>query len=162
MDRNCPVSPNAFERRRSQELLVSVDFACRLDRIRLAEALEEALFSAMYHGNLGISKRELAQAKCRTDGHLERLITSWLRQPHVRGRRIFVGVRVSPNTIRFVIRDEGQVGDPTTATRVVPDSSSGRGEDRGLTLVQSIMDEVEFDRNELRMSRQTRRTPSVS
>lgn len=139
-----------------QEMMANVDFADTCERIRVGEAVEEALLNALYHGNLEISESELTEARAELDGRrLARLVKQRRRQPKYRDRKILILVRISAMQVRFVIRDQG-VGFDVGA--VLGDDAAVRleaGRCRGLTLIQSLMDHVEFNRdgNELTMSK---------
>ena len=139
-----------------QEMMANVEFADSCERIRVGEAVEEALLNALYHGNLEISEGELAEARAELDGRrLARLVKQRRRHPKYRDRMILVDLRISTTQVRFVIRDQG-VGFDVGA--VLGDDATSRfeaGRCRGLTLIQSLMDHVEFNRdgNELTMSK---------
>lgn len=139
-----------------QRKMASIQFANAGERIRVSEALEEALLNAMYHGNLEISERELAEARADLSGQkLERLVESRLDQPQCRGRKIFVIIHISSTEARFVIRDEGKGFNVRSLINGNPTQSFENGKRRGLTLIQSLMDEVTFNDagNELTMSK---------
>jgi CheY-like chemotaxis protein len=140
------------------EMMASVDYADRGERIRVGEALEQALLNAMYHGNLEIGENELAELRADFDDRrLDAFVRQRRQEPKYADRRILVVVRISPDEARFVIRDEGSgyrvsaKMDDATATRFES------GQHRGLTLIQTLMDEVRFNErgNELTMSKLT-------
>jgi anti-sigma regulatory factor (Ser/Thr protein kinase) len=65
--------------------------------------------------------------------------------------------------VRFVIRDEGAGFSVTWAREIDPVKAFDRGHRRGLTLIQSIMDEVTFNStgNELAMTKRARATETA-
>ena len=137
-----------------QEVMSGMQFANRMDRIRMGEAIEEALLNAMYHGNLEISEEELTRTRVKLDDELlEQLVQKRLQEPEISGRQILVVARIAPEEVRIVIRDEGrgfntQFDDTDNGT-----GAFEGGKHRGLTLMRSLMDEVAFNNsgNELTM-----------
>ncbi|MDA1049198.1 MAG: response regulator [Planctomycetota bacterium] len=137
-----------------QQVMVDQEFGDTVERIRSGEALEEALLNAMYHGNLEIDEHELAKVRSELDDHLLcRLVDERCRDPHIGERRILVVVHLTPTDARFVIRDQGR-GFSTSfvASRKATDRFE-QGAGRGLTLIESLMDEVSYNAhgNELTM-----------
>jgi CheY-like chemotaxis protein len=142
-----------------QEMMAGIGFADVGERIRIGEALEEALLNAMYHGNLEISEQELADARAELDGRkLAALIDLRRRQPEYSQRKILVVVKIDTTEVRFVIRDEGAGFSVPWVAEIDPVKAFDRGERRGLTLIQSMMDEVTFNAvgNELTMCKRRR------
>lgn len=111
------------------------------NRTRIGIALEEALLNGMIHGNLEISS-ELRQ---RDDGSFNRVIERRRNKEPYRTRRLRVTARLSRETISFCIRDEGpgfdvsSIPDPTRPENLLKPSG------RGLLLMASFMDRVEFN-----------------
>ncbi len=137
-----------------QQVMAGHGFGDTVERIRMGEALEEALLNAMYHGNLEIDKHELAAARDELD---DRVLTSLIEQhcssPQVRERKIIVVVRLTPQEARFVVRDQGRGFNTTFAASGRIADSFERGRHRGMTLMQSLMDDVSYNAigNELTM-----------
>lgn len=148
-----------------QEIMAGMDFAERMDRIRMGEAIEEALLNAMYHGNLEISEEELIKTRAQLDERLlHRLIEERCRDERIAERTILVVAHLQPDEARFVIRDQGRGFNVRYA-------DVGRGSDhfeggnhRGLTLIRSLMDEVTFNEsgNELTLRKYTSRAAAPS
>jgi hypothetical protein len=137
-----------------QKMMSSVKFADVGERIRVGEALEEALLNAMYHGNLEIGERELAKARSELDGaRLDALVEERRRRDPYRERTILTIIQISPRQVRFVIRDQGAGFNVNALSGRDLAASFEHGERRGLTLIQSMMDEVSFNAagNELTM-----------
>ncbi len=142
-----------------QEMMARVDFADVGERIRIAEALEEALLNALYHGNLGISEQELAEARAELDdGKLAALVDLRRRQPQFAERKVLVVIQINTHEVRFVIRDEGEGFSVDWVAEIDAEAAFDRGQRRGLTLIQSMMDEVTFNKvgNELTMCKKRR------
>jgi len=138
-----------------QERMAGLGFADLVERIRIGEAVEEALLNAMYHGNLEITRDELNRVRAELDDHLlVRFVEQRCKDPRIRERRILVVVQLTRHEARFVIRDEGR---GFNRMFDVPDDAGAFewGRHRGLTLIRSLMDEVEFNDagNELTLRR---------
>ena len=143
-----------------EQAMAGMGFADLVERIRIGEALEEALLNAMYHGNLEVSSRELAKARSELDEHvLARLVEERCRDSRIRSRRILCVAHVTQNEARFVVRDEGRgFGAGLSLEECRNDFATGQR--RGMTLIRSLMDEVTFneDGNELVMRKRASST----
>ncbi len=137
-----------------QQAMAGTGFGDTVERIRVSEALEEALLNAMYHGNLEISNEELARIRAELDDHiLDRLVEERCRESRICDRKIFVVARLTESEARFVVRDEGR-GFNTVSMASDPTSDRfASGQCRGMTLIRSLMDEMTFNKagNELVM-----------
>ena len=135
-------------------MIETMGFCNTAERVHVAVALEEALFNAMFHGNLELPRKEVRSA--RSPSNREAFLHSVKQresQSKYCDRKVHLRAELSPDEVRLVIRDEGpgfdlgavpEVGDPKTL-----EQSSGRG----LVLMKSFMDEVRYDEenNELRL-----------
>lgn len=141
-----------------QEVMAGMEFGDSVERIRMGEALEEALLNAMYHGNLEIDKDQLAKVRSQLDARvLDRLVQERCRDPNIAGRTILVIVHLTQQEARFVIRDQGRgfnVGFVDAGEGA--DHFEG-GRHRGLTLMRSLMDDVAFNTagNEITLRKST-------
>jgi CheY-like chemotaxis protein/anti-sigma regulatory factor (Ser/Thr protein kinase) len=137
-----------------QKMMANVGFGELVERIRVAEALEEALLNAMVHGNLEITEHELAEARLDLSGdRFATLLDLRKRQPECSARKILAVLRISAAEVRFVIRDEGRGFRTDSLDGVAPTAVFGHGDRRGLTLIGYVMDQVRFNEagNELTM-----------
>jgi len=111
------------------------------DRLRIGIALEEALLNSLYHGNLEVS------SELRDEGTAayEDLATERLTLEPYCDRQIHVCVNLTPELVRFVIRDEGPGFDPG----MIPDPTDPelleRPSGRGILLMRSFMDELTYN-----------------
>lgn len=143
-----------------QRVMADQCFGDTVERIRIGEALEEALQNALYHGNLEINEHELAQVRSELDDSLlHRLIEQRCAEPRIGERRILAVVHLTPVEARFVIRDQGR----GFSTKLMNSRQAGRfeaGSCRGLTLIESIMDCVSYNEhgNEMTMRKQLARS----
>lgn len=125
------------------------------DRIRLGVALQEALVNACYHGNLEVSSR-LREEDHRAYYDLARQRSA---QSPYQERRIVVRATMQPGTATFVIIDEGpgfdlsQLPDPTDPANL--DRPCGRG----LLLMQTFMDQVDYNSRGNQVTLTKRRKP---
>lgn len=105
-------------------------------------ALEEALRNAVHHGNLELSSelRDMFDEDLFKKALDERRVLS----PYC-DRNVYVKVKISPDGVTFIVRDDGDGFDPSE----VPDPTSEEGLEavsgRGILLMQSLMDEVTFN-----------------
>lgn len=109
--------------------------------LRIGMALEEALVNACLHGNLELNS-ELREAD---EGLFQSLSRQRATQSPYSDRRIFVDAQCTPTTFQCVIRDEGNGFDPTRLPDPFSEESLERTTGRGLTLIRSFMDEVQFN-----------------
>jgi CheY-like chemotaxis protein/anti-sigma regulatory factor (Ser/Thr protein kinase) len=129
-----------------EQMLRDVKFADAAERIHLGIALEEAILNAMLHGNLDLSPEQVAQARAEfSEGKFSSVVHERRLQPPYHDRRVLVDAQISPEEVRFRVRDDGpgfacaavpQRGDPTCLER---------GGGRGLVLMRNFMDEVVFN-----------------
>jgi CheY-like chemotaxis protein/anti-sigma regulatory factor (Ser/Thr protein kinase) len=137
-----------------QQTMTSLGFGDTVERIRVSEALEEALLNAMYHGNLEISKRELTEVRAELDDRvLDRLVEERCREATIARRKILVVTHVTNNETRFVVRDQGRGFNTELADQEPTSDRFAAGQSRGMILIRSLMDEVKFNKagNELVM-----------
>ena len=137
-----------------QEVLSGMKFASRMERIRMGEAMEEALLNAMYHGNLEISEAELTKTRAQLDDDLlNQLIRQRQQDPEIDARQILVVAHLTPQEVRIVIRDEGPGFNVQFQDTDIGSEAFEGGRHRGLTLIRSLMDEVHYNHsgNELTM-----------
>jgi CheY-like chemotaxis protein len=127
-----------------QEMLRSLPLADEAERLRVGVAVEEAVKNAMYHGNLEIGS-VLDEGRSRQDLAVERL---WIA-PFCH-RRVTVNISISHQQATFVIQDEGIGFDPTPfeSDEFIEDEPRGRG----IRLIRTFMDLVEFSDNGRRVA----------
>jgi anti-sigma regulatory factor (Ser/Thr protein kinase) len=143
-----------------QEKMAGLGLTDAIERIRIGEAVEEALLNAMFHGNLEIDSRELEEARSELDDRLiQSLIDERCCDPRIRDRWILVVVHLTCGEARFVIRDEGRGFRQFISTTKDSSGDFESGRHRGLTLIRSMMDEATFNDNgnELTLRRTWRR-----
>ena len=128
------------------------------DRTRIGVALEEALSNSIYHGNLEVS----SQLRESDDHRYHDLIAARRHEPPYCKRHIKVEAFISSERAEFVIEDEGagfnveNLPDPTDPANL--DRVSGRG----VLLMRTFMDEVQFNKkgNRVRLVKLSSRSPA--
>ena len=137
-----------------QEVMSGMNFSNRMDRIRMGEAMEEALLNAMYHGNLEISESELNKVRATLDDkQLDELIHRRVSDPEIAARDILAVIHLTEGEVRIVIRDQGRGFNVRFQDTDQGAEAFEGGRHRGLTLMRSLMDEVSYNEsgNELTM-----------
>jgi CheY-like chemotaxis protein/anti-sigma regulatory factor (Ser/Thr protein kinase) len=110
--------------------------------IRVSVALEEAINNAMFHGNL-----EITSAERTGDREAYRvLLADRLRTPPYCERTVGVQAKVSPEEAVFIIRDQGPGFDPNNLPDPTDPENLEKASGRGLLLMRTFMDSVEFNR----------------
>ncbi len=129
-----------------ERMMAGMEFGNDVDRIRVGEALEEALLNAMFHGNLEIERQRLSDVRAELDdAKLEQLVAERNQDPAVASRRILVVAHLTKSESRFVIRDEGRGFDTESVTGDAVVGTATAAASRGMTLIRSLMDEVKFN-----------------
>ena len=132
-----------------QDAVLEFDACDESDRVRIGVALQEAMTNACFHGNLELSS-SLRETDHRAyyDLAIERI-----RSKPWSDRRIRVAGSFTPESIEFTIRDEGagfnrnDLFDPTDPANLE------RPCGRGLLLMHTFMDQVQYNDigNEVKM-----------
>lgn len=110
------------------------------DCIRIGTAVDEALMNAYYHGNLEVSSdlREIDH------NQYHDLARERLKLEPYRDRRISVSLCFAEDEATFRIVDEGPGFDPETLPDPTSPEALERPCGRGLLLMRSFMDDVQF------------------
>lgn len=114
-------------------------------RTRLGVALDETLINAMYHGNLELSSEELAEARAALrNGETADVIEQRRGLEPFQSRKLRIEATFSAEQLEIVVRDDGNGFSQFFAAD---------GEQRGLTVIKNILDEVSFNEagNEIRL-----------
>ena len=112
-------------------------------------ALEEAMLNAMFHGNLELNGDQVQQARrAFHDGEVFKEVDARAPTKPFCDRRLFVTLELSKQKVVMKVRDEGRgfdcKGHLENAGQLKQFSGSGES-GRGLTLIKSFSDEVQFD-----------------
>jgi CheY-like chemotaxis protein len=131
-----------------QQVALSQGLLSSNSRVQLGVALEHALINAIVRGNLEIGRDDVPVVS-------KAVVEKRAQQEPYASRRVFFRALVTPEAVEFTIRDEGQGFDTSTIPSAGDPESFRDGRGRGLVLIQTFMDEVEFNENgtELRMKK---------
>ena len=123
-----------------QEHAVQLGICSASDATRLGIALDEALVNALYHGNLELN------SDLREDNlsEFEREAVRRAEQAPYSGRRLKVHARMTQGEAEFVIEDEGPGFDPARLPDPTDPANLERVSGRGVLLMRTFMDEVEY------------------
>jgi CheY-like chemotaxis protein len=124
-----------------EESIVRIRQCDRTQLIRMGVALHEALVNAIEHGNLEVSSR----LRQEDEADYRRLAEERRRQPPFCDRRVHVTARLSPAEAVYVVRDEGPGFDPSTLPDPTDPANLENIGGRGLMLIRTFMDRVEFN-----------------
>jgi len=123
-----------------QRTIDGMGFADHTGKLRIGVAVREALLNALLHGNLELTRDQLADDPAAT-------IAQRSSESPYDQRKIHFAAQIDSNESRFVIRDEGPGFDAvahasrdlSTPESLSPDAG------RGIVLMQSFMDEVSYN-----------------
>jgi anti-sigma regulatory factor (Ser/Thr protein kinase) len=110
--------------------------------IRVCVALEEAINNALFHGNLEINSAQRT-GNCAS---YRQLVTERLTTAPYRDRVINVQARFTRLDATFVVRDQGPGFNPESLPDPTDPDNLERASGRGLLLMRTFMDSVEFNR----------------
>jgi CheY-like chemotaxis protein len=123
-----------------QQYLDALELCDATGRIRVGVALEEALLNAMFHGNLEVNS-ELRQLG---DNPYYELADQRRREAPYRDRRVRCIARLSRDEVVYTVEDQGHGFDPAALPDPTDPSNLERIGGRGLLLIRTFMDAVEF------------------
>ncbi len=136
-----------------QEQLTPLRLCDQNGLIRVGVALEEALLNALYHGNLEVSS-QLRQEDERL--FLNRIQERRQQSPY-RERRLRVHARMTSEEAEFTVADEGPGFDPNTLPDPTDPANLESVGGRGLLLIRTFMDDVQFNAAGNRITMRKRR-----
>ena len=123
------------------EEIEALNICDQCGQLQIGVALQEALYNALFHGNLEVSS-ELRQDDERL---FEALAEERRGQEPYCLRRIRVQVQLDRESARFVVADEGSGFDTAIFDREVQPEDLNRIGGRGLLLIRTFMDQVAFN-----------------
>ena len=130
------------------------------ERLRIGVALEEVLLNAMFHGNLELSST-LRENDKPTYHDLAR---ERVKQSPYAERRIVMEIRLSRAAAEFTVGDQGLGFNPRNLPDPTDPANINRVSGRGLLLMHTFMDEVQFNDsgNQVRMVKLCQRSGADS
>ena len=130
-----------------RQVAVSQGFVPQNNRVQMAVALEQSLVNAMVRGNLELSQTEMPVLN-------PELVAERAAEESYRDRTVYFRSLVTREKAEFTVRDQG-VGFHRDLVPDAQDPDSFReGAGKGLVLIQTFMDKVEFNEsgNEIKMT----------
>jgi CheY-like chemotaxis protein len=121
-----------------QDNLTRMNLCDEIGKIRVSVALQEALYNAIYHGNLEVSSALREQDNRLYQGAIDQR----RKEKPYRNRRVEIVARESPAEVVYMIRDEGPGFDPSTLPDPTDPANLERVTGRGLLLIRTFMDQV--------------------
>ena len=117
--------------------------------------LYEALTNAFEHGNLGITGEEKSRLLEQGQQAWREYQLAKMDDPVNKQKQILVKLTIDDDMMKVAIKDEGKGFDHSTRTLDTDPEEMFRSSGRGLLLIQSLMDAVEFNEtgNELGMTK---------
>jgi CheY-like chemotaxis protein/anti-sigma regulatory factor (Ser/Thr protein kinase) len=107
--------------------------------MHITTALIEGITNAVDHGNLELNSALREGGTYRAEGDQRS------QQPPYRDRRVTVTATIDPEAARFVIADQGPGFDPTTLPDPRDPENLIRCSGRGVMLIRTFMDTVQFN-----------------
>ncbi len=153
-------SRHSFELENDQNLILAmVDFLTKemaavgvggnAEQRQASIALEEAMLNAMFHGNLELNSSQVQEARRSFhDGQISKDVEKRVSNSTFSSRRLFVTLELSKEKVKMKVRDQGRGFDAKCQFENAGnlEQFSGSGESgRGLTLIKSFSDKVQFD-----------------
>jgi CheY-like chemotaxis protein len=124
-----------------QDNVAQMGICDEAERIRFGVALEEALVNAMYHGNLEVE----SDLKENDQEAYDVLVRQRREQSPFSERRIHVETDMSRGEAVVVIADDGPGFDPESLPDPTDPENLDRVSGRGVLLMRTFMDAVEFN-----------------
>ena len=121
-----------------QEMLRSLPLGDEAERLRVSVAVEEAIKNAIYHGSLEVGTADATRP-------LDDLLAERLWAPPYCNRNVKVTATVSHDEAVFTIQDEGPGFD--VASIEGEDFDGDAHGSRGIRLMRTFMDDVQFSDN---------------
>lgn len=124
-----------------QENILQVGLCDESEQIRFGVALEEALINAMIHGNLEINSNIKEQDPTQFD----QMVKQRCNELPYKERKIEIEVELSSEQAVVTIGDHGKGFDPTTLPDPTHPENLEKVSGRGVLLMRSFMDQVQFN-----------------
>lgn len=124
-----------------QDCLFEMQLCTLAEKVRIGTALTEALTNAFDHGNLELD----SDLREQDDNSYRELAEERKKISPYKDRRVRVSARFETNGARFTFRDEGSGFDYNNLPDPLDPENMLRASGRGLLLIETFMDEVQFN-----------------
>lgn len=143
--------------------VAGMDLFSAVELIRASTAIEHALLNALYRGNLEFPGSALTVDHQMTTFGIEpeKVIQKKSEMPYL-DRNIRVRYRVTRDQLRVTIHDDGRGFDTSIVPKAIKPEMLENGSGRGLLLMTSFMDEVNFNAKGNEVTLIKHKTPSGS
>ena len=129
-----------------QQMVTGMGLCDFAGRLQIGIALKEALLNALFHGTLEITKAEMEAVEHQLLGADDVSLVEQRRgQAPFCDRRVFLDVKITKDEARFSLRDQGPGFNVHTALAASEQKSLEGETGRGLSLMRTFMDQVEFN-----------------
>jgi CheY-like chemotaxis protein len=126
-----------------QRMMVGMQLCDLTGRVQVGVALREAIWNALLHGNLELTRGDLREAEGKSgDAARSDAIKNRSSQAPYRDRRIHVEVKILRTEARLAVRDEGPGFDVAAIPALSDPVNMEAVHGRGLSLMRAFMDEV--------------------
>lgn len=127
-----------------QQIVGGMNLCDASEGYRLGVALREALFNALYRGNLEITSEQMSEESERLLLGKPSLVEERRNEEPYCNRKIYVHVQVGSDEAKLTVRDEGPGFDVTSLPTTSMPNALGDSGGRGIVLMRTHMDEVTF------------------
>jgi len=138
----------------AQKMACGMGICDTIGSLQLGVALEHAVLNAIYHGNLELTQQQLREAIETLSIEDEsgtpqesrmRLARGRNSQAPYRDRRVSVGLKITRDEVKFVVRDQGPGFDAKEVAEIGLTTSLSGKTGQGMFLMWAFMDQVSFD-----------------
>jgi CheY-like chemotaxis protein len=128
-----------------QQMISGMTLTDATGRFRVGAALKEALLNAIYRGNLEVSFAQMQDTReSLLTGKREDICQTRRREAPYSDRRVEVRVAIDMDRIEILVKDQGPGFDPATIRSAQAAGKLDPELGRGLLIMRSFMDEVNF------------------
>ncbi|MHC4404031.1 MAG: ATP-binding protein [Planctomycetota bacterium] len=124
-----------------QDQTTHLDLCDDSDRTRIGVALEEALTNAILHGNLEVG----SELRGQDERAYHAQIVERSKDSPYQDRQVHVDATMSRDQATVTVRDEGTGFDPATLPNPIDPANLEKASGRGLLLMRTFMDEVQYN-----------------
>ena len=129
-----------------QDALANIGFGDQTTRLHVGIALEEAIFNAMFHGNLELPAEEVRTGRDQANlDNFQAAVAQRKSEAEYGKRRVAIDAHLKPSEARFVIRDEGPGFSPDLIPAPGDPDMLQQSAGRGLVLMRNFMDDVQYN-----------------
>jgi CheY-like chemotaxis protein len=130
-----------------QQQLANMRVIDEAERVQVGIALEEALYNALYHGNLELTTEDIEESRLSLlEPGARNPVSERSAEAPYRDRKLYFEMVITDDEARFIIRDSGRGFDPAEVPDLNDPATLHMQKGRGLILMRTLMDDVIRDR----------------